>query len=298
VSEAQPGVVVVGDVLVDVLVAAAGSRSRRPGGAGLNLALSLRQLGVRSTLAAPLARDADGDWLRTVAGQGGVDVLALPHPGRTGVATSRRVAGEPVYAFSDSVLNRAYRWDSLAAERVSAGGRVLVVNSFPMHDPEQVAALAGLLERTGQRFVVDPNARPVLMTDVDAYRAGFRRLARAAEVVKLSTQDVAELGIADPDQLIGELFADGVQVVLLTRGAAGATVLTPAGLAVDVPVPARSGPVIDTMGAGDATLAVLVAGITREGIELTADRWRQLATDAMEVAADVCRQPGGSLPPS
>lgn len=289
------GVAVVGDVLVDVLAGADGRTTRRPGGAGLNLALSVRRLGLPSTLAAPVAADADGTWLSEVASSGGVGLIRLPHPGATGVATSWRVDGEPRYEFSPSVHSRLYQWDDVSADAVSSSGNVLVVNSFPMHDQAQAVALADLATRTGQVFVVDPNVRPALVADVAEYRDGFRILAAVADVVKLSEQDVLELGLDDPDALVRELFEDGVRVVLLTRGPGGASVIVADGERVDVPVAELPGPVVDTMGAGDATLAVLAAGIARSGTTLGTAQWAELAAEAMDVAAAVCRVPGGTL---
>ncbi|MCW2762901.1 MAG: hypothetical protein JWR85_3102 [Marmoricola sp.] len=293
----DPGAVVVGDVLVDVLVSTDGAAVRHPGGAGLNLALAVRKLGPRASLVAPVARDDDGAWLVDAARRGAVDVIALEHTGPTGVATSRRVDGEPAYEFSSSVLDRRYHFDATITDEVARAGSVLAVNSFPMQAIDQAEALADLVTRTGQLFVVDPNARPALLDDVSGYRTGFRRLVQVADVVKVSEQDVTELGVRDPEAMVDELFLAGVRVVLLTRGARGASLRLASGDRVDIPVPSRPVPVIDTMGAGDATLAVLVAGIALSGVELSTERWSQLTVAAMELAADVCRVAGGSLPP-
>lgn len=293
----DPGAAVVGDVLVDLLVDADGTAVRHPGGAGLNLALAICELGVRSSLVAPLAHDDDGAWLVEATRKGGVAVIALEQTGPTGVATSRRISGEPVYEFSSSVHRRSYHFDAAVTAEVARAGSVLAVNSFPMQAMEQSEALVDLVGRTGQVFVVDPNVRPALVDDVAAYLAGFRRLARAADVVKISEQDVAELGLKRPEALVDELFGTGVRVVLVTRGSRGAGLHLPSGERIDVPVPSRPVPVVDTMGAGDATLAVLVAGIAVSGVDLGVDRWTELAVAAMELAADVCRVAGGSLPP-
>lgn len=293
----DPGAAVVGDVLVDLLIDADGTAVRHPGGAGLNLALAISELGTRSSLVAPLARDDDGAWLVDAARRGGVDVIALEQTRPTGVATSRRVSGEPVYEFSSSVHHRSYRFGAAVTAEVAGAGSVLAVNSFPMQAIEQAEALVDLVGRTGQVFVVDPNVRPTLIDDVGAYLAGFRRLARAADVVKISEQDVAELGLTRAEDLVDELFATGVRVVLVTRGSRGASLHLPSGARIDVPVPSRPVPVVDTMGAGDATLAVLVAGIAASGVDLDVERWTELTVAAMELAADVCRVSGGSLPP-
>lgn len=170
------GVVVVGDAIIDIVEDDEGGRARCPGGAGLNLAMAVRELGLGSVLAAPLASDESGAWLRKVILGEGVTLVSLTTSGPTGVAISRRVAGEPAYEFSESVHQRHYAYTCGNVEAMSAGN-VLVVNSFPMHDRAQNEALIDVVRRTGHTFVVDPNARPTLMSGVREYRDGFRHLA-------------------------------------------------------------------------------------------------------------------------
>lgn len=98
-----------------------------------------------------------------------------------------------------------------------------------------------------------------------------------------------------PEEVIDDLLECGVRAVVLTKAEAGASVRTVDGVTVDVPVPRRPEPVVDTMGAGDAALASLVCGVAEYGADLTDDRWGELLTRAMNTAADVCRTKGGSL---
>ena len=56
------------------------------------------------------------------------------------------------------------------------------------------------------------------------------------------------------------------------------------------------GPVVDTMGAGDAVLARLAVALERGSLPRGERHWRALLTDAMHLAASVCRVAGG-LPP-
>ncbi|MER5455969.1 PfkB family carbohydrate kinase [Micromonospora sp. NPDC002389] len=291
---APSGVVVVGDLLVDIIENEDGTRTRVPGGAGLNLAVGVRRLGTPAALVSPVSADGLGEWLRAaiIAEDVGLVPLACALP--TGTATSRRVAGEPVYEFSEAIHNRRYAYP--AADVATMGdGAVLVVNSYPMDDLDQVEALVDVVRRTGRTFVVDPNVRPTLVRDVSAYRSGLRRLAAVADVVKLSLQDIADLRVEDPGQFVAELLRSGVRVVVLTRAADGMSVHTADGVVATAPVPARPGPVVDTMGAGDATLARLVCGFAEDGVDLDATRWRDLAREAMDLAADICRISGGNL---
>jgi len=288
------GVVVVGDMLVDIVQDEDGGLTRCAGGAGLNLAVGVHRLGTPALLAAPIASDELGAWLRSVAADEGVPLVALAGSQQTGVATSRRSGGEPTYEFSASISKRHYAFTAADARAMTAGN-VLVVNSFPMHDPEQVAALIDVVRRTGMAFVVDPNVRPTLVHDVQAYWDGFRRLAEVADVVKLSLQDLALLEGGASGGIVDQLLSCGVRAVVLTMAERGASVRTRGGVVVEVPVPRRSEPVIDTMGAGDATLARLVCGLAQHGADLTACQWHELLVEAMDLAADVCRTTGGGI---
>jgi fructokinase len=293
-SSASPGVVVVGDVLVDVIEQPEGDPITCAGGAGLNLAVGVHRLGTTAALAAPMSQDRLGSWLRAAAAEEGVVLVPLACSRPTGIATSRRDAGEPFYEFSDSVHQRHFEFTEADVEAMSTG-TVLVVNSFPINDRGQVEALIEVAQRTERTFVVDPNVRPTLVNDVSDYRAGLRMLASAAHVIKLSLQDIAHLEAGPPQDYVAELLDLGVGVVVLTRAEQGATLYTARGPELSVPASDRTQPVVDTMGAGDAALARLVCGLAEYGTDLSENQWRTVLGEAMELAADICRIEGGNL---
>lgn len=292
----HPRVVVVSDAIVDVIEDDDGRRSGWAGGAGLNVAIDVARLGVRSALAAPIAADGQGDVLRSVLHGEGVELIALPGPGRTGLAISRRRDGEPSYEFSPSMYRRHYVYDAAAAASIRRA-TVVVVNSFPMQDGVQCDALVDVVHGSDRLLVVDPNVRPALVHDRTAYRDGFLRLARVASLVKLSTQDVDDLSMGPADAAVARLIDLGAGVVVLTRAGHGARLVTADGAVVDLGVPRRTEPVIDTMGAGDATLARLVCELADGHQRRATDDWYAALSEAMELAADVCRRRGGSLAP-
>ena len=81
----------------------------------------------------------------------------------------------------------------------------------------------------------------------------------AADIVKLSADDAAVMRPgADPTDTAAWVHGLGVPLVLLTSGGAGVTAVTRAGT-VDLPVPEV--PVVDTIGAGDAYAAGILAGL-------------------------------------
>ncbi len=144
--------------------------------------------------------------------------------------------------------------------------------------------------------IVDPNPRPNLIADIVAYRARRGAAMAAASVAKLSDEDAHLLYDCPARQVPDRSVAMGVETVLLTHGSAGASCFEPCRAGVyPVPIARGEGPVIDAMGAGDATLATVIAAILRRGMPSTEADWHDCLTEAMRVAAATCASPGGSL---
>ena len=85
----------------------------------------------------------------------------------------------------------------------------------------------------------------------------------------------------------------GAAVVLATQGAAGAT-LEAGDVLVTRPVSVLPGAIVDTMGAGDATLAAAVASLVEDRPD-DEDAWALALERAMDVAAATCRFEGALL---
>ena len=112
---------------------------------------------------------------------------------------------------------------------------------------------------------------------------------------KLGDEDADLFYDGDHTTAIDRLFGLGVETLLLTHGREGASLRTRSGLSVSVPIAALTKPIVDTMGAGDATLATVIAFILRQGMPGTTEAWRLCLTEAMQVAAATCAHAGGGL---
>ena len=82
---------------------------------------------------------------------------------------------------------------------------------------------------------------------------------------------------------------------MLTRGAQGATYFRSDGRSIDVPIPNMSDPVVDTLGAGDASLATFVVEVLPGGLDATDDLLTAALGRSMLVGAATTRRPGGRL---
>jgi fructokinase len=162
------------------------------------------------------------------------------------------------------------------------------------------SALEAVVEQVaGSSLVaVDPNCRPAAIDDPVAYRARLERVLRRTHVLKVSEEDLAWLDPARPPLDAAHAMLDaGPQVVLLTRGAAGAAVVSP-GAETAVPAPAVE--VVDTIGAGDAFGGGFLAWWHSRGLGRDAladhDQVVKAANFAAFVAALTCTRAGASPP--
>src|SRR5699024_2316389 len=106
----------------------------------------------------------------------------------------------------------------------------------------------------------DPNARPTIMGEPEDGRDDIEALVAAADVVKVSDEDLTWLY---PERSVEDSLqhwaAAGPALVVLTRGGEGSTAITSSSVEVSVAAPRVD--VVDTVGAGDAFLAGLLDGL-------------------------------------
>jgi len=285
----------IGDCLVD-LVEKEGEMVWYPGGAALNLAVGLARLGQQSCLAAQIGQDAHGMRLARYLRQEQVRLLATPSVDYTGVASSTRVNGEPVYHFNAPMQRRRMIPDEkiIAALQQS---QAVAISSFAYDVPEQVTAFYdGLCSRQGELFL-DPNPRPSMVRNMVGYKQGFEKIATLADYVKLSDEDIRIFygEKADYASIAKQLHAFGVAVCLFTQGEEGAVIYVEGAQIVHVDIWRDPKPIVDTLGAGDATFAAFINWILRHGRPQTTDAWRDCLEATMKVAAATCRAFGGGL---
>ncbi len=283
-------VVVVGDALIDEIHDHAGVREL-VGGAALNVAVGLRRLGVPATLIAMVGDDEAGDHIREYLRDHDVTLLSSPAPhGSSRAVVQRSASGEPEYVFNEAAQRRSIRYSDAARQAIAHAG-LIAISCFPFDAPAEVDAFADALGAA--RLAIDPNPRAGMLSDRAEFVRGFERLAARADIVKVGADDAALLYDGDLRALRARLRELGVGAVLATAGADGAVLETDAGT-VAAPISTLPGPIVDTVGAGDSTLAALAAGLV-ESTPGTVEEWDALLRRAMDIAAATCRAEGGLL---
>ncbi|HET8788578.1 MAG TPA: carbohydrate kinase, partial [Actinomycetes bacterium] len=263
-------VAVAGEALVD-FVPAGGPEvfQAAPGGSPANVAVGLARQEVPTRLLARIADDLLGHRLRAHLDGNGVDLsyavraaeptsLAIVAVGRDGVVEyDFRVEGTADWQWRDDEL----------AGALDGGVVALHAGSIALTMPPGADVLQRLLARARQSMTVtyDPNCRPLLMGSPDAVRGRIESLVALADVVKASADDLDWLlpGRA-PEQVAEAWLAKGPSMVVITLGPAGLLAATrQAGV---LGRPGRAVEVVDTVGAGDACMAALLAGLHRRDL--------------------------------
>jgi len=254
----------------------------------LNLAVGASVLGDDSTLVFNWTDDVHGRVISDHLSSHGVKQVILSRNRGTGIATATRgTDGSVSYSFNEAAIRRTFRLNDEAGQAIACAD-VLVVTSFPFDDSESVDHVIDAHKHSHAILVIDPNPRPAMMRNRDSFRQGFERLASASTIVKVSDEDIA---ILYSSEQLPEKCAHH-NIVLVTHGQKGATVET-SGTRVhcaSAPLPL---PIVDTVGAGDATLASFVDSVATLGISHDAQGWQQILSRAMTIAAWTCRSPGG-----
>ena len=301
----RPRVVVAGEALVDLVVAADGVVTAIPGGGPFNAARAVARLGVPTWFLGALSADRFGRLLRaTLAGDGvGLDhaptvpeptSLALAEVDAAGTASYRFYLAGTSAPHLDSAQVAAVAADPPAALHVGTLGLVLQ----PMAD-----ALAALATGLPPDVVVlaDPNCRPAAIDDEAGYRNRLGRVLDRADVVKVSTEDLAYLEPTSPGEPVATAAArlrrHGRQVLLVTDGGRPTLVVHGAG-SFEVEVPQVG--VVDTVGAGDTFGGAFLASWLGAGLgpkDMTdTERLREAVQRAGRAAALCCTRAGAQPP--
>ena len=297
--------VTAGEALIDLVEQPDGSLRPHAGGAVYNLTRALALQGTGTAYLNALSADRFGARLRGGLASAGV---TLARPDAVREPTSLAVvaldeAGKPDYAFHrEGVADRVGDAQALiAATRAFEDLRLACTGCLALLPEDSQRYLPWLRDcrERGLLVAVDANLRPAVANNEAAYRNNVRAALALADVIKVSDDDLALLSpaTADPIEAAMRLFELGsVQLVALTRGAEGATLLARDGrrLHAREREPLR---IADTVGAGDC----FFAGLLSEMVAHLADTETHTLRNALRRAvasASLCVQHAGCVPPS
>ena len=280
-------IVCCGEALIDMLPreTPAGEPAFAPhaGGAVFNSAIALGRLGAPVEFFSGLSSDMFGDLLGRVLAESHVGLrYAVRSPRPTTLAFVRLKDGHATYVFYDE----------------NTAGRMLAETELPSFGENVSAMLFGAIsliaepcgsayealmrrEHAARVTMLDPNIRPGFIRDRERHRARMMRMMAMADIVKLSDEDLTWFGeTGSPAEVAARWIARGPKLVIVTRGAEGATGYT-ARFSVRVAPPRVT--VVDTVGAGDTFNGGVLASLHEQGV-LAKDKVAGLDEQAVEAA--------------
>lgn len=302
---------VCGEALFDVFSTPAGSRSNRlnleavAGGSPFNVAVGLARLGTPCALFAGISNDHLGQQLRQVLDDEGVDghyLVTFDAP-TTLAMVALGAGGVPIYSFrGEGCADRLPCIEHLAPLGEEVRG--IHVGSYSLvTTPIADTLLALVCRESANRLIsLDPNIRLNVEPDVLRWRKRVEAFAERAHLIKVSDEDLALLYPDEaPESIAQRWLQEGRELVLLTRGGAGAHLFSRRH--GELYVAARAVTVCDTVGAGDTFQAALLSYLHENGMDspsslakIELGQLEALLGFAVQAAAITCSRRGPELP--
>ncbi|WP_278376031.1 carbohydrate kinase family protein [Sulfitobacter pontiacus] len=275
------------------------------GGAVFNTAIALGRLGARAGMLTGLSHDMFGDQLADALKASDVDTTHIIRSNRpSALAFVKLEDGQASYSFFDeNSAGRMIRPEDMPA--LPSDVTALFFGGISLASDPSASAYAALLDRQGgpRAVMIDPNIRPLFITDAEGYRRRMAAMIRQADIVKVSDEDLNWLNPAPLTQTekISAMLDTGPSVVIVTQGAEGAIATLADG--TSIAVPAAKTNVVDTIGAGDTFNAGFLAKLseldllTPEALgTLDLDALRDAMTYGARVAAITVSRAGANPP--
>ncbi|WP_374967316.1 carbohydrate kinase [Lysinibacillus sp. RS5] len=259
----------IGELLIDFTpteqntsLAAVEQFTKNAGGAPANVAAVCAKLGQQSALITQVGQDAFGDFLVDTLRQAGVDTnyISQTDQGETSLAfVSLTNDGDRDFLFyRRHAADLLYNKEQLPPN-ILTGTDILHFCSVNLVESPMKHAHIALIEQAhqaGSLVSFDPNVRLPLWNDEKACRQTILEFLPKAHLVKLSEEELLFLtAIEDEESAVQSLFQGKVQVLIITRGAEGASLYTNKH---HMKVPADKVHAIDTTGAGDAFIGAVL----------------------------------------
>ena len=236
---------------------------RSVAGSESNVAIGLARLGHSVAFAGRIGADAAGEWVRHALRADGVDTRWLhDDPGHpTGLILRDYPAGRPVsvsYYRTNSAPSALAPGD--ADPDLIAGCRLLFVTGITAMLSSSAAGFVDravdLAREAGAHVVFDLNVR-LRLGDGPGWRTVLHRYAGRADTLLIGQDELDAIGERAGPR---DFLAGRTGTVLLKRGAAGASVFTGD---LTLEAAARTVPVVDPVGAGDAFATGWISGRLR-----------------------------------
>jgi Sugar kinases, ribokinase family len=238
--------------------------SKNPGGAPANVLAMASILGLKTAFIGKVGNDAFGHFLRDTMVGAGIDCrnLVFDDERNTTLAfVTLDEKGDRSFSFyRDGAADVNLSNDEVDLS-IAENARIFHFGSVSMtHEKSRCATLEAVkcAKKSGAIISYDPNYRPLLWKDSKKAVEVMGGALELADIVKVSDYEVELLsGREDP----AFFFERGVKLLIVTRGAKGASAYTPYR---SLTLPTYDVKTVDTTGAGDAFYGAFLTTLISE----------------------------------
>jgi fructokinase len=285
-----------------------------PGGSPYNTALAVGRLGAPVRFLGRISKDFFGGLLLEGLAQNKVQTdLIIRSDAPSSLAFVKLAEGkEPEYAFyTEGTADRSFSPADLPA-RLPENISCILFGSIAMTMEPVATAIESLITRENQRgdtgpvVSLDPNIRPFMISDREAYIKRFEGWLGESTILKISA---ADLGFMYPETAVEtallRLLQLGPSLGIATLGSKGALAMLRRGKndVLRVTAPVIPVTVADTIGAGDTFHGAFLARLELTGNmsrsklpSLSEAELTSALAFANKAAALVCARPGADPP--
>jgi len=291
-----------------------------PGGSPYNTAIAIGRLGVPVKFLGRLSTDFFGELLYKKLQKCHVedDMIHRSSQNSTLAFVEQDKIKGPQYIFYAEGTADCSLQPSDLPLKLPADTKCIVFGSISMILEPISTAIESFILREGIRkstdqvdgapvISFDPNIRPFLIKDKNAYIGKFEKWAAVSTIVKVSAEDFAFIyPKLDPEKALQKLIAMGPRLAICTLGPKGALALLRRndGSVTKVNAPVVDLPVVDTIGAGDTFHGAFLAWLDIKGkmsrsaiVSLSESELYSALFFANKAASIVCTR-AGAEPPS
>lgn len=285
-----------GEALVDLVCEREGASLTdadcfRPhlGGALANVAVACRRAGADAALVGGVGNDEWGRRLSDALQSEGIDLswfsLVAEVPTAVALVTFGD-DGEPAFqVYGEGIARAMQAAEEHLEEAITAGAALAFGSNTMVTKSERALTLRarGLALDAGLPVLFDPNLRPTRWADLDDALSACREVCEGAFCVRANREEARLLtGEDDPAAAAEALCGFGARLAVVTLGPDGALMRG----AASAEVPGVEVDVVSTLGAGDAFMGTLAAGLAGAGWE--AARAAEALPAAVEASARAC----------
>jgi fructokinase len=289
-----------------------------PGGSPCNTAAAVGRLGVPVKFLGRFSRDFFGEILMKRLGENGVgdDLMVRTDQHSTLAFVKLEKGKEPQYVFyTEGTADRSFSAEDLEAKlpggKLPPDTRCILFGSIAMTMEPAASTIESLILSQGRRgeaapvISFDPNIRPFMIQDREAYVRRFETWLSAVTIAKISAADFdfiyPGLGL---EESLKRVLSLGPVLAVSTLGPKGAAaLLRRGGEVLRAEAPVVDLPVVDTIGAGDTFHGAFLSWLEIHGkmsrtaiAGLGAEELREALWFANKAASLVCSRRGAEPP--